>query len=107
MLSCRRRHTRDWRDWSSDVFSSDLCRGHGDQTDAVLEHGVPEAQVQDRQLLARIGPDPEDGPARAAELADRGSGRSGEGRVGKRWKTRWSPYPLKKTVLLRITPQSS
>src|SRR3712207_9103981 len=28
-LSSRRRHTRYWRDWSSDVCSSDLRRGGG------------------------------------------------------------------------------
>src|SRR5476651_415282 len=27
-FSSRRRHTRYWRDWSSDVCSSDLARGH-------------------------------------------------------------------------------
>src|SRR3712207_8896654 len=29
-FSSRRRHTRYWRDWSSDVCSSDLCENHGD-----------------------------------------------------------------------------
>src|SRR3712207_2660007 len=28
-FSSRRRHTRYWRDWSSDVCSSDLCGGSG------------------------------------------------------------------------------
>src|SRR3712207_2021236 len=27
-FSSRRRHTRYWRDWSSDVCSSDLCNGN-------------------------------------------------------------------------------
>src|SRR3712207_4961657 len=30
-FSSRRRHTRYWRDWSSDVCSSDLCPHHGDR----------------------------------------------------------------------------
>src|SRR5438445_5038665 len=29
-FSSRRRHTRYWRDWSSDVCSSDLKRSHSD-----------------------------------------------------------------------------
>src|SRR3712207_8089181 len=35
-FSSRRRHTRYWRDWSSDVCSSDLRRGAG----VLVEHRV-------------------------------------------------------------------
>src|SRR3712207_9422480 len=38
-FSSRRRHTRYWRDWSSDVCSSDLAADHeagGDTVDKVL-----------------------------------------------------------------------
>src|SRR3712207_692941 len=38
-FSSRRRHTRYWRDWSSDVCSSDLFGGHGlwEATKAVIK----------------------------------------------------------------------
>src|SRR5215203_3828675 len=46
-FSSRRRHTRYWRDWSSDVCSSDLgiksVQGLADQTSAVTFGAVEEA----------------------------------------------------------------
>src|SRR3712207_8599012 len=42
-FSSRRRHTRYWRDWSSDVCSSDLeeLRGHlGDERPGVVDRGA-------------------------------------------------------------------
>src|SRR5947209_20104162 len=70
LFSSRSRHTRYWRDWSSDVCSSDLHRcGAG--------------------RVARAG----DGRARPPALA-RGGGlataRSEERRVGKECRTQWS-----------------
>src|SRR3712207_7526207 len=41
-LSSRRRHTRYWRDWSSDVCSSDL--GPDEDVAAELEHSAGRAQ---------------------------------------------------------------
>src|ERR1035437_10778166 len=41
-LSSRRRHTRYWRDWSSDVCSSDPCGGNGTA-------GIPQAHKADSQ----------------------------------------------------------
>src|SRR5947209_11655641 len=83
-FSSRRRHTRYWRDWSSDVCSSDLktsisdymvvtCgrsnRHVGAVADRVLEDleqaGVPDLRVE---------------------------GRSEERRVGKECRSRWSAY---------------
>src|SRR3712207_7033336 len=60
-FSSRRRHTRYWRDWSSDVCSSDLlcvvCDvGHGFLGDAVAGH-----LRGDRQRRQRLG-----GPHREA-----------------------------------------
>src|SRR5258707_4201064 len=47
-FSSRRRHTRYWRDWSSDVCSSDLCanlNGHGhNYTVEVTVKGEPDAK---------------------------------------------------------------
>src|SRR3712207_7818481 len=71
-FSSRRRHTRYWRDWSSDVCSSDLDRlvevvaaevvvagGRLDLEDAVadLEHGHVEraaAEVEDEDRLVGL-----------------------------------------------------
>src|SRR5947209_14687988 len=39
-FSSRRRHTRYWRDWSSDVCSSDLDRGDGSPA-ATTDHDAP------------------------------------------------------------------
>src|SRR5258707_7167503 len=40
-FSSRRRHTRYWRDWSSDVCSSDLFVDPHFHMDATLSHGLP------------------------------------------------------------------
>src|SRR3989337_4003832 len=67
-LSSRRRHTRCYRDWSSDVCSSDLMRV---------------ADVIDLYPRVPVGTD---------VLIKR----SEERRVGKECRSRWSPYHLKK-----------
>src|SRR5258707_6384396 len=46
-FSSRRRHTRYWRDWSSDVCSSDLLR-------LPLEH-FARGQIERPQLIAHVG----------------------------------------------------
>src|SRR3712207_7854752 len=85
-FSSRRRHTRYWRDWSSDVCSSDL-RGEMFVTVRglnVLGHHMNLALY----LLApfyRIGAGPE-------FLAFAQIARSEERRVGKECRSRWSPY---------------
>src|SRR3712207_9106264 len=92
-FSSRRRHTRYWRDWSSDVCSSDLGR--------VLV--VEEPQRVRREHVAEGG-ERRPGAARAAgdldqPVDDAGVGhavRSGERRVGKECRSRWSPDHLKK-----------
>src|SRR6266705_6142703 len=70
-FSSRRRHTRSYGDWSSDVCSSDLC------------------------------PRADEAPCSAATEASRSSDerpgrRSEERRVGKECRSRWSPDHLKK-----------
>src|SRR3712207_8253095 len=84
-FSSRRRHTRYWRDWSSDVCSSDLGKN--------LSQGSRSAP--DAELLA---------PGEEAELAFSDEefhsfrefaerlNRSEERRVGKECRSRWSPY---------------
>src|SRR3712207_6916852 len=87
-FSSRRRHTRYWRDWSSDVCSSDLGPDHW----LVVAGGLAEG-VLHRRLRDLLG-------ERAAVLdqshgrcALRLSGpRSEERRVGKECRSRWAPY---------------
>src|SRR3712207_7660956 len=94
-FSSRRRHTRYWRDWSSDVCSSDL---------AVLL-GARQAAVGGRRAVGRVGGRRRHGrlailvhwvpPARRHEWLNAGVSiltRSEERRVGKECRSRWSPY---------------
>src|SRR3712207_8144408 len=92
-FSSRRRHTRYWRDWNSDVCSSDLPEL---AIRAVLGQQVSVAGA--RTLTARLLPVagvPLPTPVgtlthafpRPAALA-----RSEERRVGKECRSRWSPY---------------
>src|SRR5258707_7410012 len=76
-FSSRRRHTRYWRDWSSDVCSSDLGQS------ALKDHG---RCWIDLQRSAEYG--------LAGQLLVLGSrdDRSEERRVGKECRSRWSPY---------------
>src|SRR3712207_8233454 len=78
-FSSRRRHTRYWRDWSSDVCSSDLPAGAPPaaeitaQPDRVVQ-GRWRRGLHDRVVVPRRRP------------------RSEERRVGKECRSRWSPY---------------
>src|SRR5207245_3269939 len=82
-FSSRRRHTRCYRDWSSDVCSSDLhykryhrsCQSH-------LLPVFPEA-ILERHLSSLFHG--KDGPMRATPI------RSEERRVGKESRCQWSP----------------
>src|SRR3712207_9452066 len=88
-FSSRRRHTRYWRDWSSDVCSSDL-----------VEHGVvlPDLTPDPVPVARREDLDARDVVAPRRELVDVGERdpRSEERRVGKECRSRWSPYHYKK-----------
>src|SRR5258707_6509381 len=93
-FSSRRRHTRYWRDWSSDVCSSDLSvekarRRHVRSTDGA-------APIVSRQRFRRataLGSTWASRPPRCSGR-DTTSGlpRSEERRVGKECRSRWSPY---------------
>src|SRR3712207_7946818 len=93
-FSSRRRHTRYWRDWSSDVCSSDLEHelhvsvatlpgGDGVSVDGVHVH------VDRKQVVAPLGAVLHD---HVGEVAPVQTLRSEERRVGKECRSRWSPY---------------
>src|SRR3712207_7226725 len=73
-FSSRRRHTRYWRDWSSDVCSSDLCAPvHEVRQAALLERAGEVARLDvvlddEEHDLARVtGEELPDRPERAVE----------------------------------------
>src|SRR3712207_6958899 len=92
-FSSRRRHTRYWRDWSSDVCSSDLVYPRIIE-EAIYEHpsvaevsviGVPDTyRGQSPKAFVALK---QGAPALTLE-----SLRSEERRVGKECRSRWSPY---------------
>src|SRR3712207_7382249 len=91
-FSSRRRHTRYWRDWSSDVCSSDLLR-------VALERvGERQARLDvladlDERLLQRLALGlPLEDVERLEDRHARADHRSEERRVGKECRSRWSPY---------------
>src|SRR3712207_7128128 len=86
-FSSRRRHTRYWRDWSSDVCSSDLnvplvnlvdVPGFGIGLDAE-QRAIP-ARIMNHMTAVQLVTVP--------KIAVR----SEERRVGKECRSRWSPY---------------
>src|SRR5258707_8714089 len=95
-FSSRRRHTRYWRDWSSDVCSSDLTCANGKiaveyrlLARVVMADGghAAEQVLQSAPEQARI--------LWNSELFPHGGffgTRSEERRVGKECRSRWSPY---------------
>src|SRR3712207_7596850 len=88
-FSSRRRHTRYWRDWSSDVCSSDLAAMSDNCRRIAVEEYAMEVTARQyvrlyesllaerRRAFSKIVPSP---------------GRSEERRVGKECRSRWSPY---------------
>src|SRR5258707_10506026 len=93
-FSSRRRHTRYWRDWSSDVCSSDLNR---ESTFTATRDGSAIRVKRRISWVIRL--------PRATASAMRGAAsctvgsepafldrRSEERRVGKECRSRWSPY---------------
>src|SRR5258707_3902454 len=94
-FSSRRRHTRYWRDWSSDVCSSDLVwvpriRGDGTPLDESVRDRWAKQQISQHcadfpvwENMTYIAKP----PFAATEVR-----RSEERRVGKECRSRWSPY---------------
>src|SRR3712207_7734589 len=97
-FSSRRRHTRYWRDWSSDVCSSDLVRvirGQrvaDDKSGVVADHGEPlvAERVHQRDQVAGEGA----GVVPALGLV--GQPEIGRASCRKECRSRWSPYHYKK-----------
>src|SRR5258707_9733000 len=92
-FSSRRRHTRYWRDWSSDVCSSDLG------LEGLSKEPVPGTVVVKsaagrlhlhREHVGRI--ESRSDREQVIETAQKQSRRSEERRVGKEGRSRWSPY---------------
>src|SRR3712207_7960017 len=82
-FSSRRRHTRYWRDWSSDVCSSDLViMKFENQRGKYMMH-CHNLVHEDHDMMTQF------------EVGDDGGlhhPRSEERRVGKECSSRWSPY---------------
>src|SRR3712207_7117937 len=89
-FSSRRRHTRYWRDWSSDVCSSDL---NADTVKAVQPVAAP--LVEDQAQAAATDQSQASSvlaPVTTDSSLERPEARSEERRVGKECRSRWSPY---------------
>src|SRR3712207_8643876 len=94
-FSSRRRHTRYWRDWSSDVCSSDLVVGNT----AYVAEGTNGGSLRIIDVTDRANPLPLGSieTSKAMDVEVRGkhayvADRSEERRVGKECRSRWSPY---------------
>src|SRR3712207_9582795 len=94
-FASRRRHTRYWRDWSSDVCSSDLRERLVVAYSPLVKYvsgrmasGLP-AHVDEADLISY-------GLVGLINAIERFEPRSEERRVGKECRSRWSPYHYKK-----------
>src|SRR3712207_7091272 len=92
-FSSRRRHTRYWRDWSSDVCSSDLRL---QDVRSGIERGEDATGVTRQALEATVafleGRNEAALQHYRAALKLHRKQRSEERRVGKECRSRWSPY---------------
>src|SRR3712207_9370598 len=84
-FSSRRRHTRYWRDWSSDVCSSDLIAYQGGSSSGLASSKRATCGCSTLWTFATSD----------ANLR-RSFTRSEERRVGKECRSRWSPSHYKK-----------
>src|SRR3712207_8115465 len=89
-FSSRRRHTRYWRDWSSDVCSSDLVEATRLECSVGIGKNKLQAKVA-TEFGKPAGVYRLTGETWFDVLGDRPP-RSEERRVGKECRSRWSPY---------------
>src|SRR3712207_8524746 len=92
-FSSRRRHTRYWRDWSSDVCSSDLGKRYATPNARIMIHqpsGGFEGQATDAEINLREMLTLKHTLNQI--MANHTGQRSEERRVGKECRSRWSPY---------------
>src|SRR5207248_8223423 len=86
-FSSRRRHTRSYGDWSSDVCSSDLFRRTPDtELFQEFDENLRDAMMQETQLFV-LSQLQENRPV--TELVTADYSRSEERRVGKEGRSRW------------------
>src|SRR3712207_7993974 len=92
-FSSRRRHTRYWRDWSSDVCSSDLTEQHVGKL-VMAQVDTTEPIIGDGGITGTHDVGPERGAIGNRLLIHKAERlrRSEERRVGKECRSRWSPY---------------
>src|SRR3712207_8696741 len=100
-FSSRRRHTRYWRDWSSDVCSSDRRRASASPFLCLIDDHLlcPDKACLLHELEKRLVNAPvvrQLGVERGDEEA--AVPRSEERRVGKEWRSRWWPDHSKKKM---------
>src|SRR3712207_7252272 len=91
-FSSRRRHTRYWRDWSSDVCSSDLVAVVHRLEEDDLVAGLEQREHRGGDRLGGPGGDQHLVGRVVAVPAEALHVRSEERRVGKECRSRWSPY---------------
>src|SRR3712207_6982127 len=90
-FSSRRRHTRYWRDWSSDVCSSDLEKVSKDIPEqAKKDIQNAKVQIKENVVNGTIVLNQELNQVQLDKIAE--TYRSEERRVGKECRSRWSPY---------------
>src|SRR3712207_8225810 len=89
-FSSRRRHTRYWRDWSSDVCSSDLEVANMNVIGRVFVFFLMASSA----TAFAAQPDSQNGSlcVMTFNLRYASPNRSEERRVGKECRSRWSPY---------------
>src|SRR3712207_8293649 len=92
-FSSRRRHTRYWRDWSSDVCSSDL-KPIAEQHGGTVKVDGREMIITGSNDYLGLTQDSRLEKAAVAVFDNYGTSctRSEERRVGKECRSRWSPY---------------
>src|SRR3712207_7928403 len=92
-FSSRGRHPRYWRDWSSDVCSSDLAADHAAtaviDADSLVNYVTPDGVGK---IVAICGPGTPFRDATVFHSIFSCGARSEERRVGKECRSRWSPY---------------